>query len=278
MPFVSSIRSLIKLLFYAIGIAAEAAEDAQQSERWARQFRPLPFAEVLEAQARVVNKIRDDFVRFVYDNSCSGRSSEISSTAKDQPFFSDSLVLLKRAVSSAMRQDYNSAFLHLVSLPGPLVNILMHPDLPDFYGDIKHPNCSDLEHKHEHEEAAREGQEETCAQQCHVDSNASIPEWGAVDLKKVLLPYISLNCLHSAQEGNIDLHRCGSTDKLLPPPVGVQLGAEHLPGHWELMDPLPRPSLFEMSTPVMMGHDGVKQHRYKSRAGSPEESGYGSFR
>lgn len=179
-----------------------------------------------------------------------------------------------------MRQNYTSAYLHLVSLPGPLVNILMHPDLPDFYGDIKsQTTCSDVKHKHEQEGDIEGCKEKDSVQQCHVDSNATIPEWGAVDLKKVLFPHSSLSCLRSTHK-DIDGHRaCGGADTSLPPSVGAQAGAEHLPGYLgELIDSLPRPALFEMSSPTVVGSDGVRQHRYKSRAGTPEESGYGSLR
>ena len=99
------------------GAPSHTVLDTIQSERWARIFRPLAFADVLEMQAKV---IRYQAVRAAKHIAETAASTEAApGRAK---------LAVKRTVHGSLRDNYISAYLQVTSLPEPLRNVLLHPN------------------------------------------------------------------------------------------------------------------------------------------------------
>lgn len=282
------------------GLSAEGRgkRDAKLSHRWARNFRPLPYAEVLEAQAKVINDNKAGFVDMILKNSISSSGTmeqcHVASCSVDSK-----LVVLKASVSSAMRQNYESAYLHVVSLSGPLVNILMHPDLPELRDksvsqSIQQASKSKqtaifVDHNHDHDcgddfvpadtiISVDEGSHVSAdIPEVFSDSNMPIPEWGSIHLNKVLCPYISLSSI-------CRLHQHSTAHSLVDSMVSVHDQSHKHSNELEgdvgkLVDSLPRPHFFEISSSFPSSYDGLRPLRAKGRDGTPpvEEQGSGSY-
>lgn len=140
-------------------------------------------------------------------------------------------VVLKSSVSSSLKQNYNVAYLHAMSLPGTLINILMHPGLlKNEEVNVERKCCDAADHSHDHlHDQEPETPPAALLLASLVEEKRSIPEWGQVDLNAVLAPCNTVGEIYNTA-------KCEDAAEL----------SGYLRG---LSNALPKPQLFELTAP-----------------------------